>query len=91
MLLSWDSSNNRYVPGEREKVCAAFQSQYRSELADWRDTGNVTNLVEGTILVARLYQEIGKLSLVCHCVPKQCHCEFIKLGIPWTIRQLSRR
>lgn len=87
--MQWDTVNNRYVPGERKRVHRLFQLRYRTELLTWRETKKLTLLVEGTILVARLYLKIGKVDLVCHCMPQECHCEFVKLAIPWTIRTLT--
>ena len=87
--MQWDAVNNRYVPGERERVNEVFRIQYRTELAVWRDGKESSKLVEGTIEIARLYQEISKVDLVCHCVPKQCHCQYIAKAIPWVINRLG--
>lgn len=73
------------LPGERDRVNYCFKLKLRTDIRNWQNSQKTSGLLSAIILLSKQYKKGSSLDLVCHCAPKACHCEYIKLTIEWLV------
>jgi len=65
------SKASKYLVPTRDEAIASYEDYFYSRLKDYEFSSELD-------LIMDMYENFGKVNLVCWCVPKSCHGDFIK-------------